>query len=301
MQLFPTTLIQFFIILEKIANSGELHMKNTLKILSLYSAHMLIIFFSLFYSTANAEPKVDLNIIIGDESRIRFSSNAYPWTAYGLVSVEKEPRWSCSGTLVGPRHVLTNAHCVDKTHPISFYPSYNNGDYLDREPYKTNVIQIYTGTTPPDISSGSAYFPADFSLYDDWAILILDEPVGNKFGWIEVTPWSDSYLQSATVHNFGYPAAGDINENGRYPMLQEKCFIQTAIPEYLQHDCDTNSGSSGSSLVTQINNKYVLIGLHNTAAGENYCKPLTPYVCANGAVKTDKFLPTLKQALLAYP
>jgi protease YdgD len=241
-------------------------------------------------------------IVIGAESRSRFSDAAYPWRAFGKIKFGKNSGWMCSGTLIGPRHIMTNSHCVDMKFPIYFYPSYNNGEYLHKTPMTTWATYVYWGTPTSDTSSGTHVLGQGFKKEGDWAILVLNEPIGNKFGWLGTKSWSDSWLNKNVWKNVAYPNAGELNKFGEYPLFQQGCAVRENRGDYLFHDCDSNQGASGSAIFGEWTGNNSVVALNNMqwGTGES-CTPFKAGFCSNGAVTANRFISTLKKALHERP
>jgi len=74
---------------------------------------------------------VDPLFIYPPDNRYAFTDTTYPWRACGRVIT---PTGQGSGTIIGPRHILTASHVIDWTLTngkfgwVRFEADYNNGD-----------------------------------------------------------------------------------------------------------------------------------------------------------------------------
>lgn len=154
-----------------------------------------------------------------DDNNLYYTSDyeSYPFRIMGGLFTKKSDSTVgfCSASLINDKMILTAAHCVSDNSSwhssFRFVPGFNNSS--NWEPYghfRASYIFLYSGWLDNE------YWPADY------AIIVLDQSIGNKLGWLGV--YYNVPSSGKTFYQFGYP--------GGYGTL----FMN--VSDYGDADCD---------------------------------------------------------------
>lgn len=158
-----------------------------------------------------------------------------------------------TGTLVGPKILITAAHCVydennEKLKYWTAYAGYNDGNYWGSSGY----FQVYY----------SSDWINNRTDGEDWAVVVLNEDLGNQIGWNGVQSYGDdSYLLNQSVWTIGYPTDIDYGFD-RKGLYQYKTFgtIEKVYNNYFDYSGTTVYGFSGGP-VMRMEDDYI-VGVH---------------------------------------
>jgi protease YdgD len=218
--------------------------------------------------------------IIGRDNRVPVLTRKFPWSTIGRIEYRaNEGSYTCTGSLIGRSLVLTNAHClIDKnsgkpivarnSNPsvaqLLFKPSLIKNAAIDQ----ARVIDYQYGTIDPR-RTGSA---------DDWAILKIDKPLGDIYGYLG---WRNLDLSQKSVltkirkrltlvgYAEDYPKSRnsvELGNSGETAGMHRGCSIESIENGLITHRCDSNSGASGGPIFAYFKDtkSYSIVALHSS-------------------------------------
>jgi len=172
-------------------------------------------------------------------------TSIYPAMTVGwLWTQDQAGKWStCTGTLIGPKTVLTAAHCVYDhdsggwVKEITFIPGASDAETAPYGQFDWSNISVPKGYT-------ENYDGKNYSSIAAWdlAEIELAEDAGNQLGWMGFRADAGTDFHATLI---GYP--GDKPDG---TMWQATCDVPAANfgEQIFWHTCDTATGSSGSAM-----------------------------------------------------
>jgi V8-like Glu-specific endopeptidase len=196
---------------------------------------------------AGSNPSMTTDRVVDTtDDRVQITdSSGYPSAVVGwLWSQDQKGDWStCTATLIGPKTVITAAHCVYDhdtggwVQAMSFLPGMTDAESAPFGQFDWANINILKGFI--DNYDGTNYGSV---MPWDLAEIELAEPAGDQLGWLGFRVDDASDFKAEII---GYP--GDKPDG---TMWDVKCDIPAANfgDQIYWHNCDTYAGSSGSSM-----------------------------------------------------
>lgn len=178
--------------------------------------------------------------IFPPDQRRLFQDTAFPWCTVGLVQTANG---SGSGTMVGPRHLLTCSHVIqwnanNTAGWVKFTPAYFDGSAPFGVAWGTRVYWEGEKVYGPTISRSEGQH--------DYVCVVLDRRIGDLTGWMGTRSWSDDWDDEPYWRHIGYP--GDLG--GQRPSYQrdialDGSFWDREVHTRIFHQGDVWPGQSG--------------------------------------------------------
>jgi V8-like Glu-specific endopeptidase len=125
--------------------------------------------------------------------RLQADAHEYPWSALGRVNLAGQG--FCTGILIGPQQVLTQARCLYagredrwwQPQELHFIAAYQKDSFLADSPVAS--FTVAPGFNPLGGTSLA-------NLTNNWAVVTLRQPIGQKTGWLGLE-WDSPRLKAA--------------------------------------------------------------------------------------------------------